>query len=103
MTERTDDESRRDALATLRPALGEARRRRHRSARCGRARAAGGEARGEGAPDAARPAGGRGRKLAAPPAKVVAERLGIPVLQPERLTGELELPADTVVVSATAS
>jgi methionyl-tRNA formyltransferase len=46
-----------------------------------------------------RPAG-RGRKLAAPPAKVVAERLGIPVLQPERPTGELELPADTVVVSA---
>src|SRR5260370_771039 len=28
---------------------------------------------------------GRGRKLTAPPAKQVAERLGIPVLQPERL------------------
>ena len=27
---------------------------------------------------------GRGRKIAPPPAKVVAERLGIPVLQPER-------------------
>ena len=46
-----------------------------------------------------RPAG-RGRKLAAPPAKLAAERLGIPVLQPERPTAELELPADTVVVAA---
>jgi methionyl-tRNA formyltransferase len=46
-----------------------------------------------------RPAG-RGRKVAAPPAKEVAERLGIPVLQPERPTGELDLPADTVVVAA---
>jgi methionyl-tRNA formyltransferase len=46
-----------------------------------------------------RPAG-RGRKVAAPPAKLAAERLGITVLQPERLTGELELPADTVVVCA---
>jgi methionyl-tRNA formyltransferase len=46
-----------------------------------------------------RPAG-RGRKVAAPPAKLVAERLGIPVLQPDRPTGELELPADTVVVCA---
>ena len=46
-----------------------------------------------------RPAG-RGRKLAAPPAKLAAERLGIPVLQPDRPTGELELPADTVVVAA---
>ncbi len=45
-----------------------------------------------------RPAG-RGRRLAAPPAKVVAERLGIPVLQPERPTAELELPAGTVVVA----
>ena len=43
---------------------------------------------------------GRGRKLAAPPAKVVAERLGIPVLQPERPTAELELPGDAVVVAA---
>jgi methionyl-tRNA formyltransferase len=46
-----------------------------------------------------RPAG-RGRRLAAPPAKVVAERLGIRVLQPERPTAELELPADVVVVVA---
>src|SRR5918992_39480 len=43
---------------------------------------------------------GRGRKLAAPPAKVVAERLGIPVLQPERLEPGLELGAPTVVVVA---
>jgi methionyl-tRNA formyltransferase len=43
---------------------------------------------------------GRGRRLAAPPAKRAAERLGIPVLQPERPTAELELPADTVVVCA---
>ena len=43
---------------------------------------------------------GRGRKLAAPPAKVVADRLGIPVLQPERPTAELELPGDAVVVAA---
>ena len=46
-----------------------------------------------------RPAG-RGRKVAAPPAKLAAERLGIPVLQPDRPTAELELPADTVVVVA---
>jgi methionyl-tRNA formyltransferase len=46
-----------------------------------------------------RPAG-RGRRVTAPPAKQVAERLGIPVLQPERLTAELELPAATVVVCA---
>ena len=43
---------------------------------------------------------GRGRRLAAPPAKVAAERLGIPVLQPERLTAEVDLDADTVVVAA---
>jgi methionyl-tRNA formyltransferase len=43
---------------------------------------------------------GRGRKVAAPPAKAVAERLGIPVLQPERPTAELELPGDAVVVAA---
>src|SRR5688500_5360448 len=43
---------------------------------------------------------GRGRRLAAPPAKVVAERLGIPVLQPERPTAELELPGEAVVVAA---
>ena len=43
---------------------------------------------------------GRGRKLAAPAAKVVAERLGIPVLQPERPEQGLELGARTVVVVA---
>jgi methionyl-tRNA formyltransferase len=48
-------------------------------------------------PDAPR---GRGRRLAPPPAKEVAERLGIPVLQPERLTAGLELDAPTVVVCA---
>lgn len=46
-----------------------------------------------------RPAG-RGRRLSPQPAKVVAERLGIPVLQPERPTPELELPAQTVIVCA---
>jgi methionyl-tRNA formyltransferase len=46
-------------------------------------------------PDAPR---GRGRKLAAPPAKVVAERLGIPVHQPEK--PHLPEPADAVVVCA---
>ncbi len=45
-------------------------------------------------------AAGRGRKLAQPPAKIVAERLGILVLQPERPTAELELPGDAVVVAA---
>jgi len=43
---------------------------------------------------------GRGRKLSPPPAKVVAERLGIRVLQPERPEPGLELGADTVVVCA---
>jgi methionyl-tRNA formyltransferase len=43
---------------------------------------------------------GRGRKLAPPPATVVAERLGIPVSQPERLDPSVELDADTVVVAA---
>jgi methionyl-tRNA formyltransferase len=43
---------------------------------------------------------GRGRKLAAPPAKQVAERLGIPVLQPEQLEAGLDLGAPTVVVVA---
>ena len=45
-------------------------------------------------------AAGRGRKLAPPPAKVVAERLGIPVLQPERPTAELDLPGDAIIVAA---
>jgi methionyl-tRNA formyltransferase len=43
---------------------------------------------------------GRGRRVAPPPAKVTAERLGVPVLQPDRLTEEVELDADAVVVAA---
>ena len=45
-----------------------------------------------------RPAG-RGRKATAPPAKLAAERLGIPVLQPEH-PAEAELDADTIVLVA---
>jgi methionyl-tRNA formyltransferase len=41
---------------------------------------------------------GRGRKPGPPPAKQAAERLGIPVLQPERLEG-FE-PAETMVIAA---
>jgi len=44
--------------------------------------------------------GGRGRKLKPPPAKVVAESLGIPVLQPERPEPGLALGAAVVVVCA---
>ena len=47
-------------------------------------------------PDARR---GRGRRLGAPPAKEVAERLGIPVHQPER-PALPDHPADTIVVCA---
>ena len=48
-------------------------------------------------PDAPR---GRGRQVGSPPAKEVAERLGIPVLQPER-PADAELPeADAIVVAA---
>jgi methionyl-tRNA formyltransferase len=43
---------------------------------------------------------GRGQKLAPGPAKLVAERLGVPVLQPERLDETVELPAETIVVAA---
>ena len=43
---------------------------------------------------------GRGRRLAPPPAKVVAERLGVPVLQPERPEAGLDLGAPVVVVCA---
>lgn len=43
---------------------------------------------------------GRGRKLAPPPAKEAAERLGITVLQPEQLEPGLELGAPTVVAVA---
>ena len=48
-------------------------------------------------PDAPR---GRGRKLAPPPAKETAERLGIRVLQPARPEPGMDLGADTVVVAA---
>jgi len=43
---------------------------------------------------------GRGRRLAASPASVAAERLGIPVLRPERLVSGLDLDAPTVVAVA---
>ena len=43
---------------------------------------------------------GRRRRLAAPPAKEVAEQLGIPVVQPDRPGAGLELGAPTVVVCA---
>ena len=43
---------------------------------------------------------GRGRHTTAPPAKAVAERLGIPVLQPERLEPGLGLGAAVVVAIA---
>ena len=48
-------------------------------------------------PDAPR---GRGRRVAPPPAKETARRLGIRVAQPDRLGPELELPTETVVVAA---
>jgi methionyl-tRNA formyltransferase len=38
--------------------------------------------------------------VGASPAKVVAERLGVPVLQPERLDGSVDLPAETIVAVA---
>ncbi len=43
---------------------------------------------------------GRGRKVAPPPAKEVAQRLGITVEQPARLDSSVELGADAVVVCA---
>jgi methionyl-tRNA formyltransferase len=44
---------------------------------------------------------GRGRRVGAPPAKEVAERLGIPVLQPERLDESVEVgDVDAMVVAA---
>jgi methionyl-tRNA formyltransferase len=43
---------------------------------------------------------GRGRRLASPPAKEVAERLGIPVRQPERLEEAFDPEAGTIVVVA---
>ena len=46
-----------------------------------------------------RPAG-RGRKVEHPPAKSAAQRLDIPVLQPERLDEGVDLPADVIVTCA---
>ena len=43
---------------------------------------------------------GRGRKLAPSPAKAAATRLGIPVVEPDRLTPGLDLGAATVVAVA---
>jgi methionyl-tRNA formyltransferase len=43
---------------------------------------------------------GRGRRHAPSPAKEAAKRLGIPILQPERLAPGLDLGADTVVAVA---
>jgi methionyl-tRNA formyltransferase len=43
---------------------------------------------------------GRGRKTAPPPAKEVAQRLGIPVEQPARLDSSVGVAAHTVVVCA---
>jgi methionyl-tRNA formyltransferase len=43
---------------------------------------------------------GRGLRPGAPAAKATAERLGVPVLQPERLDREFDLPADVVIVAA---
>ena len=42
---------------------------------------------------------GRGLKLEAPPAKMRAEELGIPVHQPDRLNASVSLPAETIVVA----
>ena len=98
--DRTTDEARREALATLRPQPsrrslpGADRGRRHSAVRRRRARTARRPPRGRGAADAARPAAGPGPQGRRPPAKVVAERLGIPVLQPERPTAELDSRRD---------
>src|SRR3954463_15602522 len=43
---------------------------------------------------------GRGRKVAPPPAKETAERLGIEVRQPERLDDAFDPEVETVVVAA---
>jgi len=45
-------------------------------------------------------AAGRGRRSTAPPAKETAARLGIPVLQPERLDESVELEEETIVAVA---
>jgi methionyl-tRNA formyltransferase len=46
-----------------------------------------------------RPAG-RGRRIAVPPVKEMAVRLGIDVIQPERLDASVELQAETIVTCA---
>src|SRR6266496_448739 len=43
---------------------------------------------------------GRGRRVAPPPAKEIAERLGIPVRQPERLGDEFDPEVDALVAVA---
>jgi methionyl-tRNA formyltransferase len=43
---------------------------------------------------------GRGRRVAPPPAKLTAEKLGIPVRQPERLGDEFDADVDTLVAVA---
>jgi methionyl-tRNA formyltransferase len=43
---------------------------------------------------------GRGQRVAPPPAKEVALRLGLPVRQPERLDESFDLDADTIVIAA---
>jgi methionyl-tRNA formyltransferase len=43
---------------------------------------------------------GRGRKVEPPAAAQTAERLGIPVVQPERLDASVVLPAETIVLVA---
>ena len=43
---------------------------------------------------------GRGRKVAPPPSKEVAERLGIPLRQPERLGSDFDPEVETVVTVA---
>jgi methionyl-tRNA formyltransferase len=43
---------------------------------------------------------GRGRKPGPPPAKEAAERLGVPVRQPDRMTEEVAIDADTIVIAA---
>jgi methionyl-tRNA formyltransferase len=43
---------------------------------------------------------GRGRRIAPPPAKETAQRLGIEVRQPERLDADFDPEVDTVVVAA---
>jgi methionyl-tRNA formyltransferase len=42
---------------------------------------------------------GRGRRSGPPAAKEAAQRLGIPVHQPERLGPETDVPADTIVIA----